>query len=138
MATWIHPPQLARFEAFLARAGDTPSLISDAELIDQVRATYWETNCWSFAEMSLAILSAACALRPQLAEILIADPIEAMIAGGLDSEDDVIAQGVALAKKDAPYVPLSDEGRTWLLESWPQHAHAAKSIFRRKWAELAE
>lgn len=138
VATWTYPPQLVRFEAYLARVKEAPSSISDDELIVQVRATYWGTNCWSYVEMSLAILSAACALRPHLAERLIADPIEAMIAGGLDSEDDVIAQGVALARKSAPYVPLSDDGRAWLLEKWPELEREAREVFRQKWTELAE
>lgn len=138
MTTWTHPSQLVRFAEQLARAKEEPSSISDEELIDQVRATYWGTNCWSFVEMSLAIISAACAVRPQLAEELIADPIEAMIAGGLDSEDDVIAQGMALAQKPAPYVPLSDDSRAWLLTIWPGLEDQAKAAFRRKWSELAE
>lgn len=86
--------------------------------------------------MSLAIVSATCALRPHLALDLIEDPIEVMIAGGLDDEADVIAQGIALARKDHPYVPLTDDGRTWLLETWPGLEEGAKAIFRRKWVEM--
>ena len=138
MATWSHPPQLVRFAGLLERAKNEPSSVSDERLIEHVRATYWATNCWSWVEMSLAVISAACAVRPHLAEELIADPIDAMIAGGLDSEDDIVAQGVALARKPEPYVPLLEEGRTWLLESWPDLEASAKVIFRRKWAELDE
>lgn len=138
MATWTYPPQLVRFAEYLARAEQEPTSISDEELIEQVRAAYWGTNCWCYVEMSLAIIAAACALRPQLAAELIADPIEAMIAGGLDSEDDVIAQGVALARKTKPYIPLSAEGRAWLLSQWPGLESEAKAVFRRKWVELAE
>lgn len=107
MVTWTRPRQLARFDEYLARAKAEPASISDEQLMEQVRATYWGTNCWCYVEMSLAIISATCALRPHLAEQLIADPIAAMIAGGLDREDEVIAQGVALAHKPDPYVPLS-------------------------------
>ncbi len=86
--------------------------------------------------MSLAIIAAACALRPHLAETLIVDPIDVMIQGGLQSEDDVIAQGVALARKSDPYVALTNDGRTWLEQSWPQLEEQARAIFRAKWIEL--
>lgn len=82
------------------------------------------------------MISATCALRPHLAEELIADSIEAMIAGGLEDANDVIAQGVALARKEWPYVPLTDEGRTWLLQDWPLLERQAKAIFQAKWIEL--
>lgn len=88
--------------------------------------------------MSLAIVSAVCALRPQLADELIVDPIDVMIQGGLDTEDGVIAQGVALARKRDPYVPLTDAGRTWLEESWPLLEQQSRAIFRRKLVELNE
>ena len=138
MATWTEPPQLVRFGEMLARARADETTVSDEELIAKVRAAYWGTNCWSWVEMSLAIISATCALRPHLALDLIGDPIDVMIQGGLDREEDVIAQGVALARKEHPYVPLTDEGRTWLLESWPRLEEDARAIFRRKWIELAE
>jgi hypothetical protein len=136
MMVWTHPPQLMRFAEILECARNDASSVSDRELVDQVRATYWGTNCWSWVEMSLAIISAACALRPHLAEELISDPIEVMIAGGLDDEDDVIAQGLALARKERPYVPLTDDGRAWLLRDWPSLEGEAKAIFRAKWIEL--
>jgi hypothetical protein len=135
MTPWTHPPELVRFARFLAREEEQPSA-SDEEFIAQVRATYWGTNCWSWVEMSFAIISAACAQRPHLALELIADPIDVMIQGGLTDENDVIAQGVAVARKERPYVPLTDAGRTWLLESWPLLEQEAKATFRRKWTEL--
>lgn len=137
MATWTHPPPLARLEQTLAAARQKPLSVSDEDLIKQVRATYWGTNCWSWVEMSLAIVSAVCALRPHLADELIGDPIGVMIEGGLDDENDVISQGVALARKIDPYVTLTDEGRTWLEESWPLLHEKAKAIFRRKLSELS-
>lgn len=135
MTPWTHPPELARFAQFLAREEERRSA-SDEEFIAQVRGAYWGTNCWSWVEMSLAIISAACAQRPHLALELIADPIDVMIQGGLTDENDVIAQGVAVARKERPYVPLTDAGRTWLLESWPLLEQDAKATFRRKWIEL--
>jgi hypothetical protein len=132
---WTEPPQLVRFADFLARQERDPTA-SDEEFVREVRAAYWGTNCWSWVEMSLAIVSAACAQRPHLAAELIADPIDVMIQGGLHTEDLVIAQGVALARKPDPYVPLTDAGRTWLLESWPLLEEVAKATFRRKWTEL--
>jgi hypothetical protein len=137
MTPWTHPPKLVRFAQFLAREEEQPSA-SDEEFIAQVRAAYWGTNCWSWVEMSFAIISAACAQRPHVALELIADPIDVMIQGGLTDENDVIAQGVAVARKEKPYVPLTDAGRTWLLESWPKLEEDAKVIFRRKRIELTQ
>lgn len=138
MPTWTDPPQLVRFAQVLAHAGSDEASVSDEELVAQARATYWGTNCWCWVEMSLAIISATCALRPHLALELIADPIGVMIEGGLDNENDVIAQGIALARKERPYVPLTDDGRAWLLESWPRLEEHAKAAFRRKWIELTQ
>jgi hypothetical protein len=137
MTPWTHPPELVRFAQFLAREEEQPSA-SDEEFIAQVRATYWGTNCWSWVEMSFAIIAAACAQRPHLALELIADPIDVMIQGGLTDENDVIAQRVAVARKERPYVPLTDAGRTWLLENWPGLEEDAKVILRRKWIELTQ
>lgn len=135
--TWTHPPQLALLEQTLANAREDPAFISDEDLISLVRATYWGANCWAWVEMSLAIVSAVCALRPQLADELIRDPIGVMIEGGLDNEADVIRQGVALARKSEPYVPLTDDGRTWLEQSWPLLEEQARAIYRHKLSELS-
>jgi len=67
---------------------------------------------------------------------LIAHPIEAVIAGGLDDENAVIAQGIALAHKRAPYVELTPAGRRWLLEQWPGLESVAIDVFREKRREL--
>jgi hypothetical protein len=139
--TWTNPPQLVVLEAMLDRARDTPEAVSDEELLARIRATYhapWGTNCWSWVEMSLAILSAACVVRPSLAVHLLDDPIEAMIAGGLDKEEDVIPVGLWLARKAHPYVPLTEPGRAWLLDTWPTLEPDVRAIFRRKLAELTE
>ena len=135
--SWTHPAQLVRFANVLARAQTDLNLVSDEDLLREVRAAYWGTNCWSAAEMSFSIIAATCAVRPQLAVDLIADPIEMMIAGGLQDENDVIAQGVALAYKDDPYVPLTDAGRAWLLQSWPTLEDEVKTTFRKKRKELS-
>ena len=135
MAVWKDPPQLVRFAEFLARQDSDPAA-SDEDFIREARAAYWGTNCWSWVEMSFAIISAACARRPHLAPELIADPIDVMIQGGLTDENNVVRIGVALARKPDPYVPLTEEGRRWLLESWPLLEDEAKATFRRKWIEL--
>ena len=56
--------RLGALEAMLDRARDTPEAVYDEELLTCIRATYWGTNCWCFVELSLAIISAACAARP--------------------------------------------------------------------------
>lgn len=74
-------------------------------------------------------------MRPHLVRELIAHPIEAMIAGGLLDENDVIAQGVAYANKEQPYVEPSPEGRQWLLEQWPKFGDDVREVYRRKYLE---
>src|SRR5262245_9273873 len=109
MKTWKDPKQLVEFEALLDCARGEPESVSDDALVAKIRETYWATNAWCWVEMSLAVISAACAARPHLWAHVIGDPIEAMIAGGLENDGDVIAQGIALARKSDPYVPLTDD-----------------------------
>lgn len=108
MKTWKDPKRLVEFEAFARlrspRAGvcfrwcpsrqDTRNLLGNECMVlggDVVRYHLRR------------------AARPHLWTHLIGDPIEAMIAGGFENDGDVIAQGVALARKSDPYVPLTDE-----------------------------
>lgn len=135
---WSHPPELVRLAEVLSRAKEDAASVPDDELVNLVRATYWGTDSWSWVEMSLAVISAVCALRPHLAAELIADPISAMIQGGLTDENDIIAQGTALAKKETPYVPLTEVGRRWLLQDWPSLENMAKDTFRRELIELTK
>jgi hypothetical protein len=130
--------RLVALEAMLDRARDTPEAVSDEELVTCIRATYRGTNCWSWVDMSLVVISAACAVRPSLAVYLLDDPIEVIIAGGLDKEEDVIPYGLALARAADPYVPLTEPGRAWLLETWPMLEPDVRTVFRRKWAEMPE
>lgn len=74
-------------------------------------------------------------MRPHLVRDLIAHPIEAMIAGGLLDESDVIAQGIAYANKKHPYVEPSPEGRQWLLEQWPKLGNDVREVYRQKYFE---
>jgi len=84
MPTWTSPPQLVVLAAFYAQAQALPDAFSDAAFLDAVKAAHWPTNCWSYMEASFAIIAPACLLRPHLTAELIAMPIDAMIAGGLD------------------------------------------------------
>ncbi len=137
--TWIwstpYPPSLVRLAEVLSLVEKDAASVADDELVNLVRGAYWGTNCWSWVEMSLALISAVCGLRPHLAVALISDPISGMIQGGLTDENDVIAQGIALAKKESPYVPLTAAGRRWLLQEWPKLEKEAKEIFRRECVE---
>lgn len=74
-------------------------------------------------------------MRPHLVRELIAHPIEAMIAGGLLDENDVIAQGVAFASKAEPYVEPSPDGRRWMLEQWPKFEADVLEVYRQKYHE---
>jgi len=107
MPIWTSPPQLVALATFYAQAQAQPDAFSDAAFLEAVKAAHWPTNCWNYAEASFAIIAPACLLRPHLTADLIALPIAAMIAGGLEDADQVIAIGLDCATRDAPYVEVS-------------------------------
>lgn len=139
MPTWTSPPQLVALAAFYARAQAHPETITDAVFLDNVKAAHWPTNCWSYVEASFAIIAHACVLRPHLSADLIALPIAAMIAGGLEDAGQVIAIGLACATRDAPYVAVSAEGKRWLTQVWPGLGQVVGTVFQaRLQAALAD
>ncbi len=139
MPTWTSPPQLVALAALYARAQAHPETISDAAFIEAVKAAHWPTNCWSYAEASFAIIAPACLLRPHLTAELIAMPIDAMIAGGLDNAEQVIAIGLDCATREAPYVAPSEEGKRWLTQVWPGLGELIGEVFAaRLQAALAD
>ena len=139
MPTWISPPQLVALAAFYAQAQAHPEAISDAAFLDKVKNAHWPTNCWSYVEASFAIIAPACLLRPHLTAELIAMPIDAMIAGGLDDAAQIIAIGLACATRAAPYVTPSEEGKLWLTQVWPGLGELIGEVFAaRLQAALAD
>jgi hypothetical protein len=132
MPTWTSPPQLVALAAFYAQAQAQPDAFSDAAFLKVVQAAHWPTNCWSYAEASFAIIAPACLLRPHLTAELIALPIDAMIAGGLEDAGQVIAIGMQCVMRDAPYVVPSEEGRRWLTQVWPTLGEMAGAVFRAR------
>lgn len=130
MDSWMSSTRLIELTALYANEHVDPQAVPDADFVRQIIGTFWGTNCWCFVEQSFAIIAPGCALRPHLARELIAHPIEAMIAGGLDDENAVIAQGVALAHKPDPYLDLTPAGRQWLTEQWPDMESVAIEVFR--------
>ena len=139
MSTWTSPPQLVALAAFYAQAQAQPDAFSDAAFLDAVKAAHWPTNCWSYMEASFAIIAPACLLRPHLTAELIAFPIDAMIAGGLDDAGQVIAIGLDCATRAAPYVAPSEEGKRWLTQVWPGLGELIGEVFAaRLQAALAD
>ncbi len=139
MPTWTSPPQLVALAAFYAQAQAQPDAFSDAAFLDAVKAAHWPTNCWSYAEASFAIIAPACLLRPHLTAELIAFPIDAMIAGGLEDAEQVIAIGLDCATRAAPYVAPSEGGKRWLTQVWPGLVEVVEAVFRaRLQAALAD
>ncbi|MCA1863120.1 hypothetical protein LE191_23680 [Janthinobacterium sp. HSC-3S05] len=130
MPTWTSPPQLVALAAFYAQAQAHPETLSDAVFLENVKNAHWPTNCWSYAEASFAIIAPACLLRPHLTAELIAMPIAAMVAGGLEDAGQVIAIGLACATRDAPYVEVSAEGRRWLTQVWPALGEMVEAVFQ--------
>ncbi|MDX8123423.1 hypothetical protein SKZ59_16710 [Janthinobacterium sp. GMG2] len=138
MPTWTSPPQLVALAAFYAQAQAHSETFSDAVFLESVKNAHWPTNCWSYVEASFAIIAPACLLRPHLTAELIALPIDAMIAGGLDNAGQVIAIGLACATRDAPYVEPSEEGRRWLTQVWPGLGELAEAVFQTRLQEAME
>ena len=139
MPTWTSPPQLVALDAFYAQAQAHPETLSDAVFLENVKNAHWPTNCWSYMEASFAIIAPACLLRPHLTAELIAMPIDAMIAGGLDDAGQVIDIGLAYATRDAPYVAPSEEGKRWLTQVWPGLGELIGQVFAaRLQAALAD
>ena len=132
MPTWTSPPQLVALAAFYAQAQAHPETLSDAVFLENVKNAHWPTNCWSYMEASFAIIAPACLLRPHLTAELIALPIDAMIAGGLDHAEQVIAIGLACATRNDPYVEPSEAGRRWLTQVWPALGELAGSVFQAR------
>ena len=139
MPTWTSPPQLVALAAFYAQVQAQPDAFSDAAFLTAVRAAHWPTTCWSYAEASFAIIAPACLLRPHLTAELIAMPIDTMIAGGLEDAEQVIAIGLDCARRDAPYVAPSEEGKRWLTQVWPGLGELIGQVFAaRLQAALAD
>ena len=139
MPTWTSPPQLVALDAFYAQAQAHPETLSDAVFLENVKNAHWPTNCWSYVEASFAIIAPACLQRPHLTAELIAMPIDAMIAGGLDDAGQVIAIGLDCATRREPYVEPSEEGKRWLTQVWPTLGEMAGAVFRaRLQAALAD
>ena len=132
MPTWTSPPQLVALAAFYAQVQAHPETITDAAFLDTVKNAHWPTNCWSYVEASFAIIAPACLLRPHLTAELIAMPIDAMIAGGLDDAGQVLAIGLACATRDALYVEPSEDGKRWLTQVWPGLGAMVESVFHAR------
>lgn len=132
---WGSNKRLAELAEFYEAVSAAPEAVSDAEFVQNITRAFWPTNCWAFVEQAFAIIAPGCAMRPHLVRELIAHPIEAMVFGGLVEENDVIAQGTALANKAHPYVAPSLAGRQWLLEQWPTLEPLAIEVFRQKYHE---
>ena len=118
--SWTSPPQLVALAAFYGEARVNPQAIGDAAFLDAVTRAHWPTNCWSYAQASLAIISHACVLRPHLVRELIALPVAAMMAGGLDSATAIIEYGKVCAAMEPPHVEFTPEGRRWMQQQAAQ------------------
>ncbi|WP_426212061.1 hypothetical protein [Massilia sp. TWP1-3-3] len=136
MENWSSPKCLVKLADFYADVQGTPESVSDADFMKRITETFWPTSCWCFVEEAFAIIAPGCAMRPHLTRALIVHPIEAMIAGGLEDENEVIGQGMACATKTNPYVEPTAEGKRWLCEQWPLLELLAIEVFRTKLGEL--
>lgn len=136
--SWTSPPQLLALAAFYRDAQAHPASIPDAVFFDTVSRAHWPTNCWSYTQASLAIVAHGCVLRPQLTRELIALPIAAMMAGGLDSAAAIIEYGTACAAIAQPYVAFTLEGRRWMARTWPTLHALVDEVVARQWQVLMQ
>lgn len=133
MPTWTSPPQLVALAAFYEHVRAHPDAVSNAAFVQAVKNAHWPTNCSSYVEASLAIIAPACLMRPHLTPALIALPIDAMIAGGLEDGGQVIAIGLACATRNVAYVEPSAEGKRWLAQVWPALGELVEMVFQARW-----
>lgn len=138
MPDWTSPPQLLALAAFYEQEAAEPGAVSDAIFLDTVSRAHWPTNCWSHAQASLAIVAHGCVLRPQLTRELIALPVAAMMAGGLDSAAALIEYGTACAAMAQPYVAFTPEGRRWMDRQWPTLCALVDQIVAAQWQALMQ
>ncbi|MFS2032775.1 hypothetical protein ACEN8I_02015 [Polaromonas sp. CT11-55] len=137
MLRWSESSKLRELSLFYAKLRETPGAITDEQVVQMIRSTFWSANCWSFVEAAFAIISPACAMRPHLTKLLIEEPIRAMVYGGLEDPGAVVTQGLALAGKPDPEVELTLEGKKWLLEEWPKFEAVARQVFQEIQDETA-
>ena len=133
---WTSPAQLLALAAFYRDAQRHPDAISDALFLDTVSRAHWPGNCQDCAHASLAIVAHGCVLRPHLTRELIALPVAAMMAGGLDSAAAIIDYGTACAASAQPYVAFTPEGRRWMAQQWPGLSLMVEEEYTRQWQAL--
>lgn len=133
---WTSPAQLLALAAFYRDAQARPADIPDAVFLDTVARAHWPTNCWNYAQASLAIVAHGCMLRPHLTRELIALPVAAMMAGGLDTAAAIIDYGTACAARTGAYVAFTPEGRRWMAQQWPGLSRMVEEEYARQWQEL--
>ncbi len=138
MPDWTSPPQLLALAAFYRDAQARPGGMSDAVFLATVSRAHWPTNCWSYAQASLAMVAHGCVLRPQLTRELIALPIAATMAGGLDSAAAIIDYGTACAASAQPYVAFTPEGRRWMAQQWPTLHALVEDVVAAQWQALMQ
>ena len=112
-------PNAKALFALYERARQSPASVSDAELLEQIKKTYWVTNASDAVSQIFSIIAPACLLRPHLTRQLLKPPIGALVACTCESAELVIQCGVALASGSSNYVTPDDNGIHWLSKVLP-------------------
>jgi hypothetical protein len=126
---WDSLRELRELKIFYKKLKDNPDSLDDEVVITTIENSFWGTNCWAYVEQSLAIIAPACLYKPHLTKELIQYPIDAMIAGGLEDCEQIINFGVGLAEKEKPYVELTEDGKFWLKNIWPNLSSEINQVF---------
>ena len=112
-------PRAKALFALYERARHSPASVADAELLEQIKKSYWVTNASDAVSQIFSIVAPACLSRPHLTRQLLKAPIGALVACTCESAESVIQSGTALASSQSVYVTPDDYGKHWLSEVLP-------------------
>jgi hypothetical protein len=115
--------------ALYARARIDQSSVSDEELLEAIKNTYWGTNASCAVQQIFAVIAPACLLRPHLTRELIRAPIEAIIACGDEAPESVVKAGAYLLVDGSPYVSPDPYGMFWLENVLPTLEPVINEVF---------
>lgn len=115
--------------ALYARARIDQSSVSDKELLEAIKSTYWGTNASCAVQQIFAVIAPACLLRPHLTQELIRAPIEAIIACGEEAPESVVKAGAYLLMDESPYVSPDPYGMFWLENVLPTLEPVINEVF---------
>ena len=136
-ADWPRPKRLTNLDAFYEAVRRDPSSATDEEFLRRIAGAHAGSNALDYAEDSFGIIAPGCLLRPHLTRKLIAHPLGALIAAGVDDVGKMIRIGMACATSERNDVKPTAEGVQWLVQIWPQQIDLIREVVDELFQELA-